>query len=123
MILVDTDILIDALNDLEEAKSFLREHREKIHLSPFTVFELLEGVRNKKELHRMRSQIKYEVLPVDQNIIEKATEILESHFLRDGTGMVDALLAATALRQGIPLYSRNKKHYKGIKGLRFMVPY
>ena len=123
MILVDTDILIDGLNDIEEAKTFLREHREEIRLSPFTVFELLEGVRNKNELRLMKSKISYEILPMDQGIIESATEILESHFLRDGTGMVDALLAATAIRQGIALYSRNKKHYKGIQGLRLVIPY
>jgi predicted nucleic acid-binding protein len=55
-----------------------------------------------------------EEIPVDRAIAELSGGIRRQH----GIDVADALIAATAMTLVVPLMTRNRRHFEGIKGLR-----
>ena len=70
-VLIDTDILIDAARNNENAINRLsREEQGAIlRISAITQMELIVGCRNKKELSNLEKFLfRFEILPVEENI-------------------------------------------------------
>jgi predicted nucleic acid-binding protein len=53
-------------------------------------------------------------VPVERTIAETAGLIRRHH----GTKIADAMIAATAVDIGVPLITRNRRDFEGIKGLK-----
>jgi len=123
MFIVDADILIDSMRMHGPAIHFLDLHRSEISLSPFTLCEVLRGARNKAEMLDIKAKIDYRSLPMHQDIVEIGQNIIEKYYLKNGLGIIDAFVAATAMHYNLALYSRNAKHYKGVAGLKLKEPY
>lgn len=90
--------------------------------SVLTVAEVLSGEDCSETA--IRTQIgeffaPVEKLDVDMDIARKGAEFRRVY----GIPLVDALIAATAFRLNVPLYSRNKKDFGRIKEIRLVVPY
>ena len=86
-------------------------------ISAVTYMELLQGVRNKKEMLSMKrflSTLGFSVLPVTANISSRAVAIMEDTALKSDLGVCDALIFATALDTGDTLLSGNAKHFKEV---------
>ena len=84
--------------------------------------ELIAGVsyRDRQELREVKDFIRENiasVIPPDGPISEKAIALLEGHAATDGLRTIDALVAATALREDDTLVTANHKHFKKIPGL------
>jgi hypothetical protein len=117
--MVDTDVLVDALRGLDEADALL------VAVAPFeisviTYMELLQGVRNKEELKALRASLAHwqaKVVYLSEAICSKAVLIMERHRLSNAVGLQDALIAATAFERNTPLLSGNEKHYRMVEGL------
>lgn len=57
------------------------------------------------------------ILPVTEAITRQAVSLMESLTLSHGLQMGDALIAATALVQQVPVLTGNVKHFAAVPGL------
>lgn len=122
-VIVDTDILIDVGRNHQPAVERLKKEEEQTNLaiSIITKMELIVGCRNKKELQTLdRFLNRFEILSVDNDIAEKAMELLRTYRLSHGLLIADSLISATALVHRSPLLSKNQKDYKFISGLNLL---
>jgi len=117
--IVDTDVLIWYLKGNENAFEVIEE------LNPFcisvvTYMELVQGMRNKKELNCLRQTLNIwetRIIYVSEDISAKAMFFVEQHFLSHSMQLADALIGATAIFCGEPILTANERHYKVLKDL------
>lgn len=117
--LVDTDVVIWNLRGNMRAAAVL-DAQAGFAISAVTYMELVQGMRNKEELRRLRQAITFwdaAIVHVSEPISARASYLVEEHALADSLQVADALIAATALETGTPLLTGNVKHYKKIPGL------
>jgi len=120
--LVDTDVLIDFLRGNAKATKFIKSNFDSIILSSITVAELYSGVREGVERENLNEFIELtHVVPITEEIAIKGGLFKRDYFRSHGTGLADAIIAATAEAQDAILCSLNKKHFPMIKDLK--VPY
>jgi len=120
MLVVDTDVLIWYLRGNEKAFNSI-ENLENFHISVVTYMELVQGMRNKKELNSLRQAIhtwNCRILYITEEISAKAMFAVEQHFLSNAMQLADALIGSTAVTHGLPLLTGNDKHYKIMKGIQ-----
>ena len=120
MVLVDTDVLIWYLRGNEKAYKTI-ENLKSFSISVVTYMELVQGMRNKKELNRLRQALhawNSKILYITEEISAKAMFAVEQHFLSHSLQLADALVGSTAIAHGLPLLTGNDKHYKIIKGVQ-----
>jgi len=121
-LLVDTDVLIDYLRAVPEAVRYLEGRSEALFVSAITVAELFSGVRDGDERTALDAFLSaFEVVPVDPVIAKQGGLLRREHAKRHGTGLADALIAATAEQVNARLVTLNRKHFPMIEDLE--VPY
>jgi len=124
-VLIDTDILIDHLRGLDKAKEYLKKiesGKVKGVISVITEAELSAGESMRDILVQMKVRRLVRILEkveVTSEIAWKAGELRRDYKCR----LMDALIAATALKLNLKLVTRNVKHYVRIKGLEIEEPY
>lgn len=112
----DTDVMIWAFRGSTKALDSIDAAAERA-ISAVTYMELLQGVRNKREMISMKrflSTLGFSVLPVTANMSSRAVSIMENTALKSDLGVCDALIFATALDMGDTLLSGNAKHFKEV---------
>ena len=112
--LVDTDVLIWYLRGNEKARETI-DGLPSFSISVVTYMELVQGMRNKRELTELRRALrdwKAKIIYINEEISSKAMFLVERHFLSDSMQLADALIASTALTNGMPILTGNEKHYK-----------
>jgi hypothetical protein len=118
--LVDTDVLIWYLKGNENAYQII-ENSSHFFISVVTYMELVQGMRNKKELNNLRKALHIwnaKILYISEEISAKAMFYVEQHFLNHSMQLADALIGATAIAYGNPVLTGNDKHYKVLKDLK-----
>jgi len=121
--LFDTDVLIWCFRGVAKAAKAI-ETDDAPSISVITYMELVQGVRDKRELKAVTSFLSdmgILVLPLTENIGHRASIYLEEHALKDGMAMADALIAATAAERSLTLCTGNAKHFKVIGELTLNV--
>lgn len=121
--LIDTDILIDAAHQINEATNHLNqiEQRSWLAISIITQMELVVGCRNKTELQKTERFLqRFQILKINEPICDHALEILQQDRLSHGLAIPDALIAATAITLNIPLLSKNQRDYRFISSLQLL---
>ena len=116
--LIDTSILIAHLRGTAGAQ-FDLEWCQFCVVSYVTVGELLQGAKNKAELRQAIDL--YATFEVDWGspmISQKSQILLKEYVLSHGLGVLDALIAATALERNLTVVTLNRKHFDCIEGLR-----
>jgi len=110
IILIDTDILIDAGRKAAEAVSYL-EHAEQhavLGISLITQMELLVGCRNKSELNSLVKFLRrFEIISLNESISSRGVNLLREYRLSHGLLIADSLIAATAISIAAPLATKN----------------
>jgi len=117
--IMDTDVLIWYLRGNENAFRII-EDSEYFCISVVTYMELVQGMRNKKELAALRKALhawKTRILYISEEISIKAMFYVEQHFLSHSVQLADALIAATANVHALPVLTGIDKHYRALKGL------
>ena len=95
--LVDTTILIDHLRDRKKATAFLLEASNRLFVSSVSVAELIEGVKNKRELRDVKRLCdSFRVIQISKIASEKAIDYMTEFFLSHNLQFLDALIAAAA---------------------------
>lgn len=123
MIIVDTDILIDAARCIDDAVNCLQkiEDTSSLAVSTVTQMELIIGCRNKKELKSLEHFLqRFEILTLNEQISDTAADLLKTYRLSHGLLIADALIAATAIVSNTKLISKNQKDYRFIEDLNLL---
>ena len=124
--LIDTNVLIDLTRRRPAAMAFIAPHMaaRSPDISAVSVMELIEGCRNGKELADLQPFLAaFQVHHLTPSISAAAIGHMQSFTLSHGLDTPDALIAATALELGLPIYTLNTKHFQMIPGLTVLRPY
>ena len=112
--IVDTDVFIWYSRGHKKAIDVIHSF-DKFSLSVVTYIEIIQGVRNKKELSAFKKALgilNAKVIQIDELISTKAMFYIEQYALSHSMELADALIGATSVIKQIPLITGNEKHYK-----------
>jgi len=121
IILCDTNILIEFYKNNPNIVAQLNEiGAENIGISAVSAGELLFGALNKREVLAIKKDIEHLILlHINDLVSKKFIELMLTYSKSHGLAVPDALIAATALVNEIPLYTLNMKDFKFIENLLF----
>jgi len=120
MVLCDTNIIIHLLNQHQPTiRAVNLIGRQNLALPAVVVMELYRGMGNKSELDQMRKRLGfYDVIHLSEAISAQAIFLLEQFRLSYNLQIPDALIGATALVTGIPLFTYNTKDFGFMPGIQ-----
>ena len=111
-LLVDTDVMIDFLRGYPAAVNLIQQNSTKIALPAIVVAELYAGVRNQSEQAVLDHLFElFPVIPLSPEIAKTAGLLKRDYAKSHGTGLADAVIAATAKNTQTKLTTLNTKHY------------
>jgi predicted nucleic acid-binding protein len=125
LMLIDTDILIDAARSIAPALDRLEQEEQSstLAISAITQMELTIGCRNRGELQQLNNFLqRYQRIPLSEPISTQALGLMTVYYLSHNLLIADALIAATAITLNVPLLSKNQRDYRFIEGLS-LLPY
>jgi predicted nucleic acid-binding protein len=103
----------------EKAASMI-DKQEPFSISSVTYMELVQGMRNKTEFNRFRKMIlskDIRIIQINEEISSRAIYYVEEYYLSHSLQIADALIASTAVDNGLKLLTGNAKHFRVIKDL------
>lgn len=118
---VDTGIFIDFFRKTDKKNSILYQlpSDSELLVSAVTLYELQMGATDEIKKRDVQLLINpLTVLPFTKEVAQRAGDIY--HDLRKRNQMIefrDIFIGATAIETGLPILTKNKKHFKRIKGL------
>jgi predicted nucleic acid-binding protein len=117
-VLVDTTVLVDFLRGRPKAVAWVTQRAGEIALSVIVLAELFAGVRGEKERRQLeRLKELFPVLDVTAAVAQEGGELRRRFGPPHGTGLADALIAATAMRHDLELATLNVRHFPMFAGL------
>jgi predicted nucleic acid-binding protein len=117
MALFDTNILIDFLNGVPEARKEIWHHDRKA-ISIITWMEVMAGADEDVETTTRAFLHAFELLPLNSDTAERAVQLRREHRLK----LPDAIILASAQVHAMVLVTRNTRDFgSGTPGVR--VPY
>ena len=125
MIIVDTDILIDAGRNVSEALNCLQQIEQRLPaaVSSVTQMELIIGCRNNNELGSLEKFLeRFHIIRLNEQISDTAIDLLKRYRLSHGLLIADALIAATAIISDLSFVSKNQRDYQFLEDLQ-LLPY
>lgn len=124
MILCDTNILIEFYKNNADVVSAMRGvGLPNLAVSVITVGELYYGAWDNRELVKIKKHLSgLHQIAMDEEISEIALSLLETYALSHRLSLPDAIIAATALRHSIALYTLNLKDFRYIDRLSVYKP-
>lgn len=117
---LDTDVLIDVQRRHPPAVRWFGSLTD----TPAVPVELIQAAENAVQVrraHRLVSQLPI-VWPTEADCARALADFSKLH-LSHKLGLIDALIAATAVGQGATLCTFNVKHYRPVPGLTLTQPY
>jgi predicted nucleic acid-binding protein len=117
--LFDTDVLIWVQRGNKKAARLIDKTEER-YISVQTYMELLQCAENKTQIRYIKDFIKkfnFVVIPLSENIGHRAAVYVEEYTLSNSLRAGDAIIAATANENNIPLSTGNAKHFKAISDI------
>lgn len=123
--LLDTAVLIDWIRGYPPAGAWFTENQLKLGVTKFVWLEVIRGAGSKAKQHkaiqvlRLFSEVPIQLADVDWALEEMTKNILA----HSGIDVIDALIASTAHRLQVPLFTHNEKHMKPLIGVLAVTPY
>lgn len=110
-LLIDTDILIDYLRDYQPAVDWLEALTVDLNISAINVAEIYSGMRD-FERRKIETLLEcFTIIPLDTALAETGGLLRRDFGKNHGTGLADAIIAATVQKLGCFLATLNQKHY------------
>ena len=123
MELIDTDVLIDIQRGLGAAADWFATDPD-VGIPGFVVMELVQDARNSDEDRKALALVDgLEVVWPSEAECQTALEEFSTLHLSHGLGLLDALIAATAVGHGGVLNTFSERHYRMLPGLTTVRPY
>jgi predicted nucleic acid-binding protein len=121
-LLIDTDVLIEYLRGRSEAVEYLEGLTSDLYLSVISVAELFARVRDDEEEKSLKQLLlTFVILPVTEKTARLGGLYRRDYGGSHGTGLADALIAATSEENGADLVTFNRRHFPMVS--KIMVPY
>jgi len=121
--LVDTNILVDVTRGSADAADYVDSLGGDWLISMITILELMAGARSQREAIDLELVMSgYRAIPPNEDITRRAYYLVRTYARSHGLDTLDALIAATALEEGLALATRNRKHFQMIDDLHLAVP-
>lgn len=123
-ILLDSDVIIAWLRGYAPYVKLmpdLLDGGNTLCWCPVSIAEIFAGARRSEERQIDNLFLVFESLSLSPDIGKKAGEYLNLYAKSHGMELGDALIAATASKAVIPLWTLNRKHYP-IKEISFFSP-
>lgn len=117
--LLDSVIVIDHLNGIEQATGFIREHAGGCMLSAITRAEVLVGFDNRTEPLALELLDLFPTLPLTAETADRAARLRRARHLK----LPDAFQAAAALTTGLILVTRNARDFQTGSEPEVLIPY
>ena len=119
IILCDSNVMIDWINQRQKAINDLHWIKGCIALSIITEYEIIAGAKDKVMQKRFEKFLgNYLIISLDQKISLLGISLFKKYKLSHGLDMPDSLIAATAIELDIPLFTYNQKDFRFISGIR-----
>jgi len=118
-VIFDTDVLIWVQRGNRKAATAIDAAKERF-ISIQSFMELLQGAQDKRQLRLVKdflADLSFTALPLSDNIGHRALIYVEEYGISSGMRAGDAIVAATAVENNLPLMSGNAKHLKVVKDL------
>lgn len=111
-VLFDTNVLIEYLRGKDEAQTYIDNIQDVVYMSSISMAELYAGVRKGEESRKLEVFIEtFEVISLNKNIAKIGGLYRNQYKLSHGTGLADALIAATAKEIDAQVITFNIKHF------------
>lgn len=118
-LLLDTDVIIDYLRNFKPSVNYIEKLTNPLSISAITVAELYAGIRDKHEQNVIEKFLHaFQIVPLDNEIAQLGGSFRKTYGKSHGTGLVDALIAATALQKNADLITLNIRHYPMLKAIK-----
>ena len=119
--LFDTDVLIEYLRGCQRAVEYLEGITADSCVSVVSIAELFMGVRDDGEEASLKQFLRaFSILPVTEGVARLGGFYRRDYRQSHGTGLADALIAATAEENGATLVTFNQRHFPMVE---IRVPY
>jgi len=124
VLLLDADILIDIQRGHGPAATWMASLAQLPAVAGIAALELAFGCRTSHDVRTVHRFLRpFELLwPTEDDFRFALSEAPKLH-LSHGTGVFDALVAATALRTGRAVATFNARHYAAFRGVNVHQPY
>lgn len=124
MICLDTNIIIELFKGNRVIGAELASQpTSSLCISAVVAAELYQGVLNGAELKRIEAGIaRFVLLPTEAVIGANMLLLMRQFTLSHRLSFPDALIAATSLHYGLPLFTLNRKDFRYIPGLQLHEP-
>jgi predicted nucleic acid-binding protein len=124
MNLLDTDVLIDVQRGHPPALAWFASLTELPGVPGFVVMELVQDARNSGEVQRaLRLVAPLRIVWPTEADCGRALSDFSAYHVSRGLGLLDALIAASAVGLSATLCTFNAKHYQVVPGLVTAQPY
>ena len=95
---------------VDRIPALLEQHTE-LFWTPVSVAEIFAGVRKGEEIDAANLFLILEPVSITAEVGRRAGQYLKSYARSQGVELGDALIAACASLEGLPLWTMNRKHY------------
>jgi predicted nucleic acid-binding protein len=119
-LIIDTDVIIWELRGNIKAQKVIHDNIP-FKISVITYIELLQGMKDKKEMGSFIKQLSkwnVDILQIDNDISTRAMIYVEQYTLSHSMELADSLIAATCINESEILLTANDKHYKHIPNIQ-----
>ena len=112
-LLCDTCVIIDFMNGRSQVLNNLINKKTTLFINSIIEMELLQGARDKNELHIIENKLhSFRLLNIQQDIFDLATQYIRNYRLSHNLALPDAIIGATAVFYQMPLFTYNRKDFK-----------
>ena len=119
---LDTDVLVEYLRGSDEAAHFVESQERDLLISAITVAELWAGVKGNEEEKALEGfLLAFRVVAIDDEVGKQGGLLRQQYGPSHGTGLADALVAASAMKERATLVTFNTKHFP--MDVKLQVPY
>ena len=124
MELLDTDVLIDIQRGHPPALVWFSQLKELPSIPGFVAMELIQDARDSREVKKAFKMVApLNVVWPQPSDCQRALGDFSIYHLSHSLGLLDALIAATAIGLSATLLTFNIKHYRAVPGLKIKQPY
>ncbi len=124
MYLLDTDVLIDIQRGHEPAITWFSGLTDVPSVPGFVVMELVQDSHNTQQVRKALQLVApLPVIWATEVDCARALSDFTTYHLSNRLGLLDALIAACAVGQGLTLCTFNVKHYRVVPNLVMAQPY